>query len=186
MLLKSLASTYAEAFIDNLKPEQYAEAHEDLTTFAELCVEEPRIKLLLGNPAIPDDEKLKLVGSIADRGRFLKLSKHFLMLLLENERLGILSDVAESFLELVREHEGREVANVTAAVELSDEQVERLRNKLSEYLKKNIDVNVTVDRSLIGGMVIRVGDKIIDSSIVNSLNTLRESLIEGWKSENKT
>ncbi len=179
MLLKSLASTYAEAFMANLEPAQYAEAHEDIATFAALYAQEPRIKMLLGNPAVHSDERSKLVVSIADRGRFLEVSKNFLLLILEKERMEILPDVVERFQELIRGHEGREVANVTSAVELSAEQVERLRVKLSDYVKKNVEINIAIDPSLIAGMVIRVGNRIVDLSIANVLSNIKESLIEG-------
>jgi F-type H+-transporting ATPase subunit delta len=179
MLLKSLASTYAEALMGNLEPEQYAEAYEDIVTFTALYAQEPRIKMLLDNPAIHGDDRSKLVLSIADRGGFLEVSKSFLLLVLEKDRMGILSDVADRFQELIREREGRELANVTSAVELSPEQVERLRAKLSDYVKKNVEISVTVDPTLIGGMVIRVGNRIMDSSMVNVLSNLKESLIEG-------
>jgi len=180
MLLKSLASTYAEGFMENLEAEKYAEAHEDISTFAELYAQEPRIKLLLGNPAIPEEEKSRLVASIAERGRFLEISRNFLMLVLKNGRMGLLSDIAESIEELTREYEGRVIANITSALDLTGEQVERLRNKLSMFLGKTVEINVAIDRSLIGGMVIRVGDKIIDSSVMNTLNNVKESLIKGW------
>ena len=180
MLLKSLARTYAEGFMKNLEAEQYAEAYEDISTFAELYAQEPRIKLLLGNPAIPEEEKFHLVASITDRGGFLAISRKFLAFVLKNGRMELLSDIAECIEELTREYEGRVIANITSAVDLTGEQVERLRNKLSMLLGKTVEINVAVDRSLIGGMVIRVGDKIIDSSVMNTLNNVKESLIKGW------
>jgi len=180
MLLKSLANTYAEGFMKNLEAKQYAEAYEDISTFVELYAQEPRIKLLLGNPAIPEEEKFRLVASIAERGRFIAISRNFLALVLKNGRMELLSDIAESIEELTREYEGRVIANITSAVDLTGEQVERLRNKLSMLLGKTVEINVAVDRSLIGGMVIRVGDKIIDSSVANTLNNVKESLIKGW------
>ena len=95
--------TYAEAFMRGLNAEQYNEALEDLSTFASLYAEEPRIKLLLGNPAIPADEKSGLICAIAERGGFLDESRNFLLLLLRNDRVFMLGQVVESFEQLLRD-----------------------------------------------------------------------------------
>lgn len=177
MILKSLARIYAEAFMGILEPGQYAEALEDLSTFAGLYHGEPRIRLLLGNPAIPENEKKEMLAAIAERARLLEKSRNFVLLLYDSGRLEYISDITEIFEQLVRDFEGRAIAHVTSAVSLSDNQVERLRENLAGQFNKVIEINVDIDPSLIGGMVVRVGDKVIDSTITNTLNTLKEALI---------
>ena len=93
-------------------------------------------------------------------------------MLADNGRLGELKAVVRLFRKLAGEHRGETVAEVTSAHPLDDNQVEALKAKLKARLGRNVAIDSTVDPSLLGGIVVRLGSQMIDASIKTKLNTL--------------
>ena len=102
---------------------------------------------------------LNLVLSLADRGR-----------------LGILPDILSNFKRRLNERQGVAHAQVTSAIELSDKDMAAIRKKLSEMFKKEVEITTYVDETLLGGIVARVGDKVIDGSLARSLSNLKKEI----------
>jgi F-type H+-transporting ATPase subunit delta len=105
-----------------------------------------------------------------------KEAANFLKLLVQNGRLPLLSTISSLFEEYKAEYEGYLDVQVTSAYELTDESFRVLADKLEKALGKKINMNVAVDKSLIGGVLVRAGDQVIDGSIKGRLQQMQKTL----------
>jgi F-type H+-transporting ATPase subunit delta len=151
------------------------DVEDELFRFARVLAAEPRLRDLLVDPERPVDERLTLLdGLLAD-----KVSPVTLQLVRQTVRVprgGSLDAVVERLAELAAQRRGRSVAQVTAAVPLTEEQERRLAATLSQVYGRPIDVQVELDAEVLGGLVIRVGDEVIDGSVAARLARARQRL----------
>ncbi len=106
-------------------------------------------------------------------------TRNFLKILIDNGRTEILEDAAPRYEDLVEEYQGKVEVGLTTAVELSDEMLDRFRSRLGEILDgREVMLETYVDQNLVGGAIVRVGEKQIDSSIRGQLQVLREKMLE--------
>ncbi len=127
----------------------------------------------LADTKTPLDRRLALIDRTLDLS---PLAMNFARLLVAKGRSGDARAVAEAFARLADEHDGVAHANVTTAVELSPDQVDAIAARLSQSLGKQVRARAVVDPSIIGGVVVRVGDKLVDGSIRTRLKRLRKEL----------
>lgn len=151
------------------------DVEDELFRFARLLAAEPRLRDLLADVTQPEGGRLALLdGLVSD-----KVQPATLQLLRQAVRLPrgrALDTLVEQLAELAAERRGRSVAHVTAAAPLSAEQERRLTEDLSRIYGRSIDVQVEVDPDLLGGLVIRVGDEVIDGSVAARLAEARQRL----------
>ena len=133
----------------------------------------PDFDKLMKHPGIPKQEKLSMVEKVF-RGRVSDDLAEFLKIVVTKERYGSLKAIFAYFTELVRESEGMGTAYVSTAVELTKEQKQAVREKL---LRTTSYQSFDVYSTLIGGMVIRVGDRVVDSSIRTKLEDMKKQLL---------
>ncbi len=174
-------STYAKrysqaAFKIALEEKELNSWQSDLRKIASL-VKDDALFALLENPEVPFDNKAKVLSErLGDiNPQALKL----VSLLMTKGKLGMIGDIADEYQRLVDNYhgiEGAEVAEVTTAIPLEDEDKLRLAQRLTSLLGKPIVLKPKVDSSLIGGVIIRVGDKLIDGSIRSKLLSLKRDL----------
>ncbi|MEE8517758.1 MAG: F0F1 ATP synthase subunit delta [Dehalococcoidia bacterium] len=138
---------------------------------------DPAIALFFGEPRVPGERKLEAIGQIA--GDADKLLANFLGLVVERGATAVLPRVIEEFGELLDESLGRIQATVTSAAAMNNEQQQQLKESLGAMLGKDVVFEVNEDPDLIGGMVVRVGDQIIDGSVRTKLEALRQRLDQG-------
>lgn len=130
---------------------------------------------ILENPAIAFDEKRKLLdAALADADPKIR---NFILLVVSRNRINLIDEIIAAFRNRVYEHRGIAVAEVRTAVQLTDEQRQRLTTRLGQYLNKKIVVHEQLDPSIVGGAVILVGDKLIDASILGRLESLHDQLV---------
>ena len=139
-------------------------------------VENPQLFALLENPKIRFDEKARLLQDILTG--ISPLAVNLIAFLVAKNRLRIVSDLVDEYKRLVDAHYGREHAEVITAVALSDEEKERLQKGLAKATGKEVVITAQVAPEILGGMVAKVGDKLIDGSVRTRLQELRRSLIE--------
>lgn len=172
-VVPGLAGRYATALfelardagkIDDVAGELFA-LKAELTSNAELS-------LLVSSPRIGKAEKVAAIQAIAKSSALSDLVTNFLGSLAQNGRLAALSNAADAFQILAANHRGELTADVRAAHALTDMQVDALKSKLRSAVGRDIAVNVTVDEELLGGLVVKVGSKMIDSSIKTKLDRL--------------
>jgi F-type H+-transporting ATPase subunit delta len=106
-------------------------------------------------------------------------TSNFLKILVDNDRTEILEDVVPRYEDLVEEYQGKVEVELTTAVELSDEMLDQFKSRLGEILDgREVMLETYVDQNLVGGAVVRVGEKQIDGSIRGQLQGLREKMLE--------
>lgn len=133
------------------------------------------ISSVVDNPKIGKQSKTDLLLDICHE-QISKEAANFMKLLVENGRLSLLSTIAALFEEYKAEYEGYLDVQVTSAYELSEESFKALAENLEKSLGKKINMNVAVDKSLIGGVLVRAGDQVIDGSIRGRLQQMQKTL----------
>lgn len=132
------------------------------------------LKDFLFHPQIKTEDKKKLLQKVfSDMSTLLA---NFLNLLFDKRRAIYLDDIIEEFINLVKEEEKILEVEVITAIELSENLITELKNTLSKKLDNQIELVTRIDSSIIAGMIIKIGDQIIDGSIKNSLNSLADNL----------
>jgi F-type H+-transporting ATPase subunit delta len=158
---------------------KYKEYGDELTGFAQLLEREPELKHALLNPIHGLEERRKLLLHVAEVLQLSPMVGNFLKLLFDKNRLAALPGIAQVYQQLVDELENVKRARVKAAIPLDAGMQERLRQALEALTRSKVVMEVEEDPTIIGGIVARVGDLVLDGSIRTQLMSLRESLIRG-------
>jgi F-type H+-transporting ATPase subunit delta len=168
---------YANALFEVARAEgSVGEVEDELFRFARTLAAEPRLRELLADQGQPVDGRLGLLDSLLS-GKVAPVTLQLLQQIVRLPRGRLLDAMAERLAELAAEHRGRSVALVTAAAALTAEQERRLAEDLSRIYGRSLDVQVEVDPDLLGGLIIRVGDEVIDGSIAARLAAARQRLV---------
>ena len=174
----SAVSTYAEALFEAARErEELEEALGDLQEFVEATRENEELRLFFYGGQIPEREKRRAIDALTED---IALSaRNFLKVLSDNGREEILEEVLVRYEELVKEHLGRVEVEVTTAVELSEEELDRIKERLGRVLEgREVILQPRVDSNLLGGAVFRFGGRMVDSSVRGRLQGLREEMLE--------
>lgn len=176
MAAQGVAKRYAEAVFEIANEDG---SHDrwlaDLDTLAR-AASDPESREFFENPAVPEEEKYKTVAQLLPDTE-QTMARNLATILIERQRFEILPDLLETYRELVLEARGIAIAEVTTAVELNDSEQQRVRNGLERLVGREIELRPHVDPSIIGGMVARIGDQLIDGSVVSQLQRMRERLV---------
>ncbi|HZP57341.1 MAG TPA: F0F1 ATP synthase subunit delta [Dehalococcoidia bacterium] len=169
------ARRYAQAVFD-LAVEQDAGVRwsGDLQSIADFAAE-PDVARILRSARVPRAEKLRLLEA-GLRGEISDQALNLVRLLNARDKLDLIADIQQVFRELLDEREGIAHATVTTAVPLSDDERAAVAARLSTITGKRVDVTPVVDESIIGGVVARIGDQVIDGSTKSRLIALKRSL----------
>ncbi len=171
------AKRYAEALFA-LAREQHAEgAWQDALSSARDALSEPTAVLYFSEPRIARERKLEAVAMVAEGQD--RLIVNFLGLLVGRQATSLLPAIVAAYGALLNESTGRVQASVATAAPLSDRQRARLTALLSAALEKSVALDVREASEIIGGMVVRVGDQVIDGSVRSRLAALRRQLAHG-------
>ncbi len=156
----------------------------DLNTVATLLTQNPDFAAFLASPYFAEQAKQDLIRKVlADR--LSRLTLHFLLVLLEHERGALLPQITARFAQLYREYQGYHTVNVTVARPLRPEQTEKLARELAEALQAKIDIDVHVDPSILGGVIIRYDEQMLDNSIRGRLTRTVYQLTSPQKRQKK-
>ncbi len=176
----AIARRYAKALLLIGKEDGRTEIYRDeLETVSKLILREKALCQAVGNPLYPAVSRKKVLQVIVEKMNLSRVMKSFLMLLFEKGRIGFLNSINGFYQKLVDEFKGVARANIVSANVLSTEAVEKIRSALSKMTGKEIALEVGEDADLIGGIVTRIGDQILDGSIKTQLVNMRESLKRG-------
>ncbi len=150
-----------------------------LQELGQMVAEEPKFGLLLKSPIIDVQEKKAVLSGILDKLGADRTMRNFCFLLADNERLGSLREIADWYGILLDEANGILRGQVVTAVKLDEAKREEIRERLKKKLDHDIELRFRVDPEILGGMVLSVGDKVLDSSLRAQLKILRENLKRG-------
>ena len=172
-----LARRYAKAlFAVGKEEDKFEEYNETLQGVAELYVSHSEVADALTNPLYPLDIRQKVMaGMIASMG-VEKIMANFLNLLVEKKRAGILPEVAEEYQSMVDNEKNVSHGSVVSAIELSEALQVKVRATLEKLTGKKVELTTSVDPSIIGGIIAKVGDLELDGSIRTQLASLKDSI----------
>jgi len=175
-----VARRYAKALLVIGKEDGQAETYrEELEGVAGLMKQEKELEQAICNPLYNAEGRKKVLQSVVDRLDLSVVMKSFLLLLFDKGRIGFLGNISEFYEKFADELKGVARASLVSAYELSSEAVEKIRTALSKRTGKDVILEVEQDPSLIGGIVTRIGDLVLDGSIKTQLLGMRESLKRG-------
>ena len=174
----SAVSTYAEALFEAAHERGELEGVlEDLQGFKDALEQSEELRLFFYGGQIPEREKRRAIDALTE-GMTLS-TRNFLKLLSDNAREEILEEVLVRYEELVKEHLGRVEVEVTTAVELTGDELNRIKDRLGSSLEgREVILRTSVDPNILGGAVFRFGGRMVDSSVRGRLASLRDEMLE--------
>jgi F-type H+-transporting ATPase subunit delta len=172
-----LAGRYALALFELAQEQDALDAIAgDLRALKALYDESADLRRLVRSPALTREEQGRGIDAIAEKAGFSKLARQFLGLLAHKRRLFTLPEVIEAFEGMLSRHRGEVSAELISAVPLSDEQIGKFEEQLSETVGKSVSLATSVDAALLGGIVVRVGSRMIDASLKTRLHRLEQAM----------
>ena len=147
----------------------------DLNMIAEV-LGNPQLVAILENPKLQFNQKEKILQNILTG--INPVAMNLVYFLVVKNRLRIVEDLVDEYRRLLNAHYGREMAEVITAIPLGDKEKERLQKKLATITQKEVVITTQVDPDIMGGLVAKVGDQVIDGSVRTRLKELRKSLVE--------
>jgi len=175
-----IARRYAKALVNLAENEKDLDnTGMHLTAIADVYKENSELSLVLSDTKVSSKVKLEILKDVLKKIKASKLVETFSRFLLTKRRIDFLPDIERAFNLLLQEKLGRIEAEVTTASELPNETVKKLIDAISVYSGKEVEVKVTIDPNIIGGIVTRIGSTVIDGSIKTNLNQIRQSIIIG-------
>ena len=167
---------YAQAILDIVKVEGHVDEVEDeLFRFARTFEGNDELRMALSNAALPAERRVAVVDELLG-GRALPISTAIASFVVGIGRAHDLPAIVDRFVALAAESRSREVAEVRSAVPLDEAQTRRLAEALSRATGKQVEVKVIVDADVLGGIVAKVGDTVIDGTVRHRLDQLKDSI----------
>ena len=151
----------------------------DLDRFDAMIADNPDLNRLVRSPVFGADEQLKALSALLDRADIKGLTANFLRVITTNRRLFAVRDMIRAYRTLAARHKGEVTAQVTVAEKLSDKNLGALKDALKSVTGgKEIDFDVKIDQAIIGGLIVKVGSRMVDSSLRTKLNAIRHAMKE--------
>ncbi len=177
MLKKSIAMGYAQALFEVADENGVADdVEKDLEGIKELLRTNKKFRDILYHPSIIKDAKKDIINKTIGPRCSNKWVRNLLFLLIEKRRERILDSLADMFKEVAGRVRGVTHIKVQSAFPLTDSRLGRLKENLEKLAKKEVELETEINKDIIGGMVIRMGNKIIDGSVINHLKNLKKNL----------
>ena len=177
--VSGVSGRYATALFELARDEKSIDAVKaDLDEFETLLSESADLKRLVRSPVFSADAQLKALTAVLDKAGVTGIAANFLKVLTRNRRLFAIGDVIRAFRALVARFKGEATADVTVAERLSDRNLDALETALKSVTGKDVALNVKVDPSIIGGLVVKLGSRMVDSSLRTKLNSIKHAMKE--------
>jgi len=171
-----VASRYARSVFDlSIELKMVDKVYVDMLLVEQVCTDNRKLVTLLKNPIVRYDFKLRILHKIFEK-HIDKLTVKFFDLICRKNRASILPEVSKVFVMLFHDHKGIVRADIASAVELSDAIKKDFEGIVAKATGKKVELETSIDESLLGGYVLRIGDKQIDDTLKSKLNNLRREL----------
>jgi len=172
-----VAKRYAAALFDVAKRDGIVDAiAEDLMAIERLLKESVRLREIFVQPLVTEDRKIEMISHVFG-DRITATSLNFLKLLIRKRRVNLIDETIDEFRDLLSEHLNIVSATASTAVPLTADQVKRLTKSLETLTQKTVNLTTEVDADMIGGVVVRIGDYVIDGSVRSQLHRLEQHLL---------
>jgi F-type H+-transporting ATPase subunit delta len=177
--VSGVSSRYATALFELARDEKSVDAVKaDLDRFNAMIADSADLKRLVRSPVFSAETQSRALAAVLEQAEITGVSANFLKVLTANRRLFAVTDVIRAFRALVAKFKGEATADVTIAEALSDKNLDALKSALKSVTGKDVALNVNVDPSIIGGLVVKLGSRIVDSSIRTKLNSIKHAMKE--------
>jgi F-type H+-transporting ATPase subunit delta len=147
----------------------------DLIEFAEFCQQQEDFRRIIANPVFAVEDRKRILRAVLEKSSFSDMVKNFLYLLLEKDRIGNLESITEHYTKLTDDISNIARAEIITARPLKEEALERIEKSLERLTSKKIKSEVKQDQELIGGVVVKIGDMVLDGSVKAQIEGLKES-----------
>jgi len=175
----SRSKSYALAFYElSIENSALNRVEQEMMSFKKLLNESSGLKKMLINPMVTKEDKGNVLFKIAEQNNFSENSKSFLNFLASKNRLFFLLKIIESFLNLVSLNRGEIKAELISSKELSKNEQEKIKNELSKDFTSSLNIDYKYDPGLIGGLIIKIGSVMVDTSIKTKLKKLEKNMVE--------
>ncbi len=169
------AIRYAKALLElSIENDNLEDVSTDMKRVVESSDETPDFKVFLNSPVIKTDKKIAIMKVLFVG--FEQLTFSFIELITKNKREYLLVEIAESFLFLLKKHQNIVPVSIKSARKLENTTLDQIINKLKSKVDGDIEVTEEIDKSLIGGFIVRMDDKQIDASVLNQLKRMKQEL----------
>ena len=179
-IVSGVAGRYAQALFELALEEKATDAvKKDLESFDALIADNPDLARLVRSPVFGADEQLAALTAILDKAGIKGLAANFLRVITTNRRLFAVREMIRAYRGLVARNKGEVTAQVTVAEKLSDTNLGALKDALKSVTGgKDIDFEVKIDPAIIGGLIVKVGSRMVDSSLRTKLNAIKIAMKE--------
>lgn len=169
-----ISERYASALYDFASESKSIDAVLNDINFLQKSFEESKdLKLIIKSPLIKSKDKFKILVTILEYANSNKITSIFLQVLEKNRRFSNLYPIILQFIKINSERRGDILADITSANELNEDQKNIITKQLKNILGDKLSLNFDVDKKIIGGLVVKVGSKMIDNSLANKINKLK-------------
>ena len=177
--VSGVSGRYATALFELARDEKSIDAVKaDLDRFEAMLADGTDLKRLVRSPVFSAGEQSRALAALLDKAAISGVAANFLKVLTANRRLFAVSDVIRAFRVLVANFKGEATAEVTVAEALNDKNLDALKTALKSVTGKDVALNVNVDPSIIGGLVVKLGSRMVDSSLRTKLNSIKHAMKE--------
>ncbi|XSC44116.1 F0F1 ATP synthase subunit delta [Bradyrhizobium sp. RDT10] len=177
--VSGVSGRYATALFELARDEKSVDAVKaDLEKFEAMLNESADLKRLVRSPVFSADAQAKALNAVLDKAGISGTSAKLLKVLTANRRLFAVADVIRAFRALVAQFKGEATADVTVAEQLNEKNLDALKTALKSVTGKDVALNVKVDPSIIGGLVVKLGSRMVDSSLRTKLNSIKHAMKE--------
>lgn len=177
MSLQTVARRYASALADVvIERREEREVLSEIRSWASMIANNPQLKEVFANPTVAYDNKRSVLEELLARTHVRETTGSFLRVLLRNQRLAQLPEIAERFSQVLDERGGVVAAEITTARPISEELKKALHDSLASATGRTVRLTFATDEAIIGGLVARIGSTIFDGSVESNLERLAEGL----------
>jgi len=174
-----MAGRYATALFElALEGNAIDAVTSDLEKFDAMIAGSPDLARLVRSPVFGAEEQTRAVSALLDKAGIGGLAGKFVRLVASNRRLFAIHDIARGFKAMVAKHKGEVTAQVTVAEKLSDARLAEIKSSLKSVTGKDVQVDVQIDPAIIGGLIVKLGSRMVDSSLRTKLNAIKFAMKE--------
>ncbi len=173
-MMASVPGRYASALFELAQEQsQLQPVENDLNRVQAMLDESPDLMRMVRSPVFSAEDQTKALDALLSKAGISGLTLNFVKLIVRNRRLFAMPDMIKAFRTLAAGARGEVEADVASATALNDSQLQALKETLKESIGKDVQINASVEPSLLGGLVVKVGSRMIDSSLRTKLSTLK-------------
>ena len=177
--VSGVSGRYATALFELARDQKQVDAvTADLQRFEAMLADSADLTRLVRSPVFSSENQSRALGAVLDRAGITGITANFLKVLTANRRLFAVTDVVRAYRALVARFKGEASADVTVAEPLSDKNLDALKVALKSVTGKDVALHVRVDPSIIGGLVVKLGSRMVDSSLRTKLNSIKHAMKE--------